>query len=245
MLKCATPLFSKYNFMPILNSLSVLGAHFSAPAPAGNWYDDASDAHHAVTLNGSVTQSDEGGGVVAATINPSSRMILADNTGFDFGDGDFTIEMFIKLSVELTGTILEFDFNNRRISIDSNVLDYYGGGGFGSNYFNGFGNKSNFVNVWSHIAVVRNNGPTSLFANGIAVSSDSNDLNYTSAGRLSIGSRADSFDNTLTAPISVAGLRVNNTALYTSNFSVPTTLPTAVTGTQLLLNFGATAVPSV
>jgi hypothetical protein len=36
---------------------------------------------------------------------------------------------------------------------------------------------------------------------------------------------------------------VTNNAVYTSNFTVPTTLPTAVAGTQLLLNFGATAAP--
>jgi hypothetical protein len=44
----------------------------------------------------------------------------------------------------------------------------------------------------------------------------------------------------------IAGFRlIKGIALHTENFTVPTTLPTAVTGTLVLLNFGATAAPTV
>jgi hypothetical protein len=45
---------------------------------------------------------------------------------------------------------------------------------------------------------------------------------------------------------SIAGLRiVNNNGLYSSNFTIPTSLPSAISGTVLLLNFGATTAPTV
>jgi Concanavalin A-like lectin/glucanases superfamily len=249
-LKCATPLFSKYNFMPILSSLSVLGAHFSTPPNESFWYDDASDAHHTVTLNGSVAQSDEGGGVKAATISPNSRLLLGNNVGFDFGSDDYTLELFVKSASLLaeTSTILEFDFNNRRICADGNqsVVGFYEGSGLGSNYFSGFCSKEAIVNTWAHLAVVRNAGTTTLFFNGVAVSSETSAMTFDNSGQLSFGSRSGSFDGSPFADLSIAGVRVvKGTALYTSNFSVPTTLPTAVSGTQLLLNFGATAMPTV
>lgn len=213
-----------------------------------NWYDDTSSAARIITLNGTVTQSDEGDGVKAAMISTNSRIVLDTNAGMDFGTDDYTIEMFIKATDLLinASTIIDFNYNNRRITADNGRLVYYAGGGFGSNYFSGFCPTSDLVNKWNHIAISRANGVVTLYFNGVSVGSEADNISYDSGGRLSIGSRYNEFTNSLSSSIFIASLRViKGVAIYTSNFAVPTSLLTAVTGTQLLLNFGATSAPYV
>ena len=228
--------------MPILNSLSVLGAHFSAPAPAGNWYDDASDAHHTVTLNGSVTQSDEGSGVKAALFDGNGYLSLADSS-LNAVAGDFTFEVFayptsnsgyrdfISLGVYTSGILA------RSFASTSDVV-------YIANNLALSNNNWLTLNSWKHIALVRSSGIFTVYINGFAVTSlantDALDFSTIFVGDAVQGAGIEGYIGKLANVRLIIG-----TALYTSDFSVPTTLPTAVSGTQLLLNFGATAVPSV
>jgi hypothetical protein len=100
---------------------------------------------------------------------------------------------------------------------------------------------------YQHFRVVRSSGVTKVFVNGVKVTeSPTFDWSY-------------GYDNSITYVLGgtaggVPGLVGNITAFRAvigsdlgsgDGFAVPTTLPTAVSGTRLLLNFGATAVPTV
>jgi len=218
-----------------------------------SWYDDASDAAHAVTLNGSVTQSDEGGGVVAALFDGADGTYLNSST-INFGTSPFTIEGFFNPSTYSSSSLMGLfggsngggnqpklcsyiNANNGNLVTD--ILDGIAGGiEIGTPL-------ANFsTNSWNHVALVRDNGAFNLYVNGVLqafAADDGRDLSSVSSP-FGIGYfyECSTFNGKIAAFRVVVG-----TALYTSNFSVPTTLPTAVSGTQLLLNFGATAVPTV
>jgi hypothetical protein len=212
---------------------------------AGPWYSDLSDNHHAVTLNGSVTQSDEGGGVVAASFDGnSSNLEYSSVSDFDFGSGDYTVELFVKPSAQsssyatLVTTSTPNDGSGFWVGDHDGVLTSLEGNG---NWQTNFTSNTLTQDVWSHIAYVRSSSTVYLFINGVSAGSYTSSVALVNTGVIDVGGRTVSSQYFVGK---IAGLRVTNTALYTSNFSVPTTLPTAVAGTQLLLNFGATAVPS-
>lgn len=226
--------------MPILSSLSVLGAHFSTPSSGSPWYADSSSAHHTVTLNGAVTQSDEGGGVKAALFDGNGDLKTASDSAFDLSSGNSTIEFWINTVTPAYQSVVygQVDDNPPNLHIH-NYVD-------GNLHVNN-GHYTDAIialtyNAWQHVAVVINEGAKFVYKNGILESTTSQlwgQINkFVFGGGIGFGS--NNFNGKL------AALRiVKGTAIYTSNFSVPTTLPTAVSGTELLLNFGATAVPTV
>jgi hypothetical protein len=93
------------------------------------------------------------------------------------------------------------------------------------------------VNTWYHIAIVRNGGIIRCYINGVQATliagSATDAVSYIAN---IIGKYGASPDYAF--PGYLSGLRiVAGTAIYTSNFTPPTTPPTAVSGTQLLCNF--------
>ena len=92
-------------------------------------------------------------------------------------------------------------------------------------------------NAWNHFATVRSGATVYLYLNGIQVASGaaSTYLNTSSAKPLQIAQSNQSTPSNLTGYIS--GYRVVSSALYTgSTYTIPTAPPTAISGTQLLLN---------
>lgn len=214
------------------------------------WYADSSPAARTVTLNGTVTQSDEGGGVKGAAFS-SSYLSIADNSAFDFGSGDFTIEAFIKpSSVSGETAIITTAYPTDASGV--NLANYNGSGYILAGDGNWIATTNNpspitsfIVGKWAHVAYVRSGNNFTLYVNGLS------DVSFTSSTTLNninnqilVGGRPTAGGQYFSG--SIANVRVvKGNTLYTGNFTVPTTLPTAVTGTQLLLNFGATAVPAV
>jgi Concanavalin A-like lectin/glucanases superfamily len=240
--------------MPILSSLSVLGAHFSTPPSESPWYADSSSAHHTVTLNGSVTQSDEGDGVKAASFDGTNGSYLNSST-INFGTSPFTIEGFFNPFTHSSGSGLMGLFgedngagNQPKICLYVNAnngnLESYIDVGTSSELGIGVPLANFLTNSWSHVALVRGNGTFNLYINGVLqaiAADDGRDLSgITSPFGVGYFYECSTFNGKIAAFRVVVG-----SALYTSDFTVPTTLPTAVTGTQLLLNFGATAAPMV
>jgi hypothetical protein len=223
----------------LLNFGATAAPTVTAPS---TWYSDESSAHHAVTLNGTVTQSDEGGGVVAANFDGSSWLSVADSIGI--ASGEFTIEAFVKLNSLSPSTGREFTFIGQQSGQISFFADPDGNLGFGpytvANDLTDNGVLTQ-TDIWHHLAISRSGTTTQMFIDGVLVATTEQTRDF-GLGSLLIGSSPSS--QNLNGKI--IGLRiVQGQGLYTSDFAVPTTLPTDIGGTQLLLNFGATNAPAV
>ncbi|NBX75193.1 MAG: LamG domain-containing protein, partial [Proteobacteria bacterium] len=92
------------------------------------------------------------------------------------------------------------------------------------------------LNSWNHVAVVRSGSTVTTYINGVASGTPiSSSQNLSDATYLTLGRRY-TVAQYYTGYISCFRM-VKGTALYTSNFTPPTTPPTAITNTSLLLNF--------
>ena len=91
------------------------------------------------------------------------------------------------------------------------------------------------VNQWNHISFTKNSAGIRIFVNGVGTTATAVSGTPQSGNTypLTIGQI-----NSTSCNGYIAGARiVNGTALYTSNFAPPIAPPTAVTNTQLLLNY--------
>jgi hypothetical protein len=88
-------------------------------------------------------------------------------------------------------------------------------------------------NVWYHVAVVRNGTTLTLYQNGINVGSVSNNQSFTSDNFTIANTGGSGGPYPMNGVVS--NLRVvKGTALYTANFTPPTSPLTAISGTQIL-----------
>jgi len=173
----------------------------------------------------------------------ASFLSLAQDTAFDFGTGEFTVEALVyplattqqAIVGKWTGTgqvawILQINPGS------SNVQFAYGNNGsFSANVtFSG----ATGSNRWSHIAVTRSGTSVRAFVNGVQVGTTqtiSANMTATNAN-LVVGKVQSDNNNAFNGYIS--NLRVvKGTAVYISNFTTPTAPVTAITGTSLLLNY--------
>lgn len=155
---------------------------------------------------------------------------LAKSISGGIGSGDFTIEMWIYPT----------NFYNW-ITFISNVR---GANGFnfgtdGSNDFVFFSSNARqlevvgalSLNTWQHVAVTREGTTLRGFLDGVLIDTGTSSENFSNStfeiGRLST-------QNTEYFPGYLSNVRIESTALYTANFSVPTT-PLIATGNTLLL----------
>ena len=164
------------------------------------------------------------------------------------GTGDFTIECWVYFSSSTTNQgIFQLDTTPLSGSTYIAPVLFTGGGAYAGRWATmtkSGGNQSLYadssdnpvVGVWYHTAVVRTSGTIKVFVNGAQVISDFTDsTDFTDRDSITVGSFfSSSYD--MTGYIS--GFRyVKGTAVYTSAFTPPTAPPTAVTNTELLLNF--------
>ena len=92
------------------------------------------------------------------------------------------------------------------------------------------------LNTWHHIALTRSGNTWTLWLDGQNTGSSTLTYNLRGTGNTRIGhGKGSASPNYFAGAISNVRL-VNGTALYSSNFSVPTSSFTAVNNTQLLLN---------
>ena len=154
---------------------------------------------------------------------------IPDNADFDFGTGDFTVELFTYndlaqssnpvligatggwyLQFKTGGTIVEFYTGST--SIQATGLGLEGG--------------------WHHIAVTKASNVVKIFIDGILKSTTSNSDTTNLASTLYIGNLNGASLHYLGFISNVRILK--GTALYTSNFTPPTRELTNVTNTKLL-----------
>jgi hypothetical protein len=166
-----------------------------------------------------------------------------DNTAFNFGSGSFTIEMWIYptgTGVAVLYSKATADFNGVIVAINNGAtgrISFYAdstGSGPWEVLLDSTKNVS--LNAWSHIACVRNSNTWTIYINGVASGTTTSSITPTNQA---VGPSIGFFYSGLPANYQgyISDSRVNKgTAVYTSNFTPPTTPLTAISGTSLLIN---------
>ena len=157
----------------------------------------------------------------------------ANSSAFAFGTGNFTLEFWYKGTDNSGGLGL----------VTGGSTGYWQLNLFSSTmYWQDAVGASNLLSVnaipilndsWNHVAVVRNSTTSTIYFNGVSVTSATDTTNYSGTGgdfRLGF----DSNSNYIAGYIADYRI-VKGTAVYTANFTPPTAPLTAVTNTQLLL----------
>ena len=185
-----------------------------------------------------------GGSLTSATVNGFSSYAYNESgadyvntsstSGFNVGTGNFTLETFIKFNTVDTWDIV-MSYNSSNVQ-QQNMLYYYHPTGEISFY-----DQNTFANltcaytftagVWYHVALVRNSGTLRMYINGVVQPTT---LGYTTNINTISYLKLASQSSRASTKGQLSNLRFNNTAVYTSNFTPPTSALTAISGTQLL-----------
>lgn len=174
-------------------------------------------------------------GSMAFTVSPSRTNIsFSSDSNLRIGSNAFTIEWFQYYESGDTFAIVfsigAFPFNDIAVSY-SNVTPFlFVSGGAGSNW-----SVPVTKNQWQHIALVGNTSNVKVYLDGSNVYTRPISYNLTSISDLYIGNQtADVTSGNYEGLITNFRWTVGN-AIYTSNFTPPTSPLTPVSGTQLLL----------
>ena len=225
-----------------------------------NTFKDNSTNNFTITSNGNVSVQPIGLFNVGTAYAPATRggsmflggddsISVTSSTALNVGTGDFTVEGWLYMTSAPGGYVTPFLYvqNGQSFAIR------YGDGGFGTKlqfslYADSLGSlystavtQSTSVGRWMHIAFTRQSGTCRCFVDGQQqnLGTGVNPSTYpltqftdnTSLGNASTCSLGSSL------PGYLSGWRVVNSCLYTSSFTPPSSAPTAVSGTTLLLNF--------
>jgi hypothetical protein len=178
----------------------------------------------------------------SAFFNNSSLTIPA-NAAVTLGTNSHTIEFWMyQLTRTGSGYDMPFIYGNTTVFATNtyyfHVAQYLGfviGNGAGNWAININGGTATDLNVWNHYAIVRNGTTFTLYVNGTSRGSQTSSINITAQGDVF---RIGNYSSGGPFPINgyITNFRlVNGTAVYTSNFTPPTSPLTAIPNTQLLL----------
>ena len=240
------------NFTPSTAPLTAISGTSLLTCQSNRFVDNSSNAF-AITVNGSPSVQAFGPFAPALQWTPD----VVGGSGYFDGSGDYLVT---PTSAALSSTLLASDFT---IECWIYPTTYPGGGaaiwtnstsnsdGFSSAYITSTGTigtgkvgVNEFVstativrNAWNHFATVRSGATVYTYLNGVQIASGAaaTYLTTSTAKPLQIAQSNQSTPSNITGYI--AGYRVASSALYTgSTYTIPTTVPTAISGTQLLLN---------
>ena len=163
------------------------------------------------------------------------------NAAFTYGTGDFTIEGFYFFTGGVGPSGYSYLFAQGGGTGITSLGVYIQDGVY--RVWNGsaviVGTTAYAQNRWVHIALARSGTTLRLFVNGVLDGSATNSNSIASGSTIgiSIGRWVEIGDlNWITGYVSNFRI-VKGTALYTANFTVPTTPLTNITNTSLLLNY--------
>ncbi|QPB08155.1 baseplate wedge subunit [Synechococcus phage S-H9-1] len=170
-----------------------------------------------------------------------SNLVVPSSSNFQFGTGDFTIEVWVYGS-DWTGGSANQDqviyYHNEELSgfyLQAGSLNYYNGSAGILISGSTLQDKR-----WYHLAAVRNSGTTTLYVDGVSVGSASDTDDY-GVSAITIGKNSGNNLNQFNGYLSNFRI-VKGTALYTSNFTPPTTQLTNISGTVLLTCQGYSSI---
>ena len=159
----------------------------------------------------------------------NDSLSTADNADFDFGTGDFTVELFANNDVASSNNPVLIGASGGwyvQFKTNGSIIEFY----TGSTSITATG--LSLEGAWHHIAVTKESNSVRIFVDGVLQSTTANSDVTNLANTLYIGSFGGGglyYDGYISNVRVVKG-----TALYTSNFTVPTEQLTAVSGTSLL-----------
>jgi formylglycine-generating enzyme required for sulfatase activity len=211
-------------------------------AGQNNTFLDGSSSNHTITPNGTPLQGNlspicSGGSVLLN--NGGDVLQWPAGNDFAYGTGPFTIEFWVNpsqgsgflYSQTVSGT------NYLIITTDPTYLCFTAttsGGG------SGICGGSVPNNQWTHCAIVREGTGANqfkMYVNGINVATSTVSMDFNNTTHVpTLGAYTHNFGNLYQGYISDFRI-VKGTAVYTSNFTPPTTALTNVSGTSVLLNF--------
>jgi hypothetical protein len=228
------------NFTPPTTPLTAISGTSLLTCQSNRFIDNSSN-NFAITRNGDTLISPFQPFTLAANTSGAGYfdgtgdyLSVANNAAFQFGTGNFTVEFWVYansssathglVAASLTGS-------GYWASLIFSGLIYWQSQNGTTNLLSA--SYSGYYNIWTHVAFVRNSGTTKLYLNGIEQASASDSTNYNgSSGNYDIGRDQD---NTALLTGYLSNVRiVKGTAVYTSNFTPPTTPLTAITNTSLL-----------
>lgn len=223
---------------------------------------DSSNNNRTLTRNGELNQgsfspyNEMGQGNFSTYFDGSGDYLtIGNNSAFNFGSGNFTIEAWIYLSADASTD----PDGNRTADICACMFDSGASGTAWSFFLDGnttttgtaivfdawnttrtrFSASTTVAkNTWHHVAVVRNGSNLSIYLNGSSVLSSSISVNADSGGYdLDIGSfqQGTAPKYYMYFPGYISNLRiVKGTAVYTAAFTPPVNPLTSITNTSLL-----------
>lgn len=168
---------------------------------------------------------------------------VPNSTDFQFGSGNWTIDFWIYPTSFAGFNVLVSYGYNQASNVRSFIVYINQTSGLLrlAQSSNGSDNSDNStgitltLNTWQHVAIVRNGANITSYLNGVSSGTNISAVSlHATSTELTIGTQND-LVNYFTGYLS--GLRiVKGTAVYTGNFSTPTTPATAITNTKLLLS---------
>lgn len=233
------------------NRVSFLSHFNGTNNGVNNQFTDGSASNHTITANGNVTQGSFGpfarpdGEWGVSFDGDGDYLEIADDSSLELGSGNFTIECFFNVKQfdslrTLASKYKTVDgYRSWRLTFQTNgtlSLDITSDGG-GSNISNVKTATVFEENTWYHLALVRNSNTITFYVNGTA---DSNTLSFSATPHdnstpVRIGTQFNSSGARYYHDGFVSNFRiVVGTALYTGNFTAPTSPLTAITNTKLL-----------
>jgi hypothetical protein len=224
------------------NRVSFLSHFDGANNGVNNVFDDGSSSNHTITANGNATQGSFGpfarpDGEWGVSFDGSGDYLsVPDSSDFELGTGDFTIAMWLFPIVDgsgyqsvishasHSGTVgwsVWYQANKLQFFVNAASTTYLTSGTFAAN-------------EWTHVAVVRTGNTLKLFINGDEDLSTSFSNFNNSTTTLTIGASPNWNTTYYYTGIISNVLVLKGTALYTGDFTPPTSKYTAITNTKLL-----------
>jgi len=231
------------------NRVSFLSHFDGANNGVNNVFDDGSANNYTVTAAGNVTQGSfgpfakpDGEWGVSFDSSDVAPISAADSADWDFASGNFTVEAFVfptKLGTYQPIIVHWGDFSGSNIAWSLNLSNNDKWSflfKIGSTIYEaGVGDAvvAAGLNQWYHLAAVRNGNDFTVYVNGTAYGTV-----ITNAGTINNCTdvlRIGAYHATYTWTGNISNARiVKGTAVYTGNFTAPTSKLTAVTNTKLL-----------
>lgn len=241
------------NFTPSTSNLTAV-AGTSLLTCQSNRFKDNSSNNFIITTNGTPSVQ------TFSPFNPTSEYSITTNGGsgyfngtngnylsvpsnaaFNFTSGAFTVEAWVMFfSTAASTQFVLTNYNSTTTGWYIQLTSSKFACGFSGDGGDIIGTTTVVPNAWYHVAISGSVGSYKLFVNGTQEGATYTGATSLAGGNLGIGALGDRSGYIGTNPVNgyISNARiVNGTALYTANFTPPTSPVTAVANTSLLCNF--------